>query len=326
VHAAIKKEESVDLVQKLQQENRRLQQENDQLGKQLLVYKQQGQYREKPRKTSSGRSGLIAFILTALVVAALIYFGLNSDKKGTQKTKKTATTSQQEKPRQVIGQYKVVAPRAYFYSNPDPGTRRNAFMIPSNDVIGALDEKNDFVYVEFTNDNGQTSKGWLRKQDLMTLDEWTRNQESQARLNEQDVQGQLKEARQFLIANKIKEAIYIYSFLSDQGVPEAMYEYGNLTLQNKNDALSCEEAMSLIQKASDKDYIPAKRTLGFLYIFAENKEVLQVSNYDRCNYDKNVYKGTQLLLQAALRGDSTAKRLMDEINAKRGENQPATQQ
>lgn len=326
IHASIKKEESVDLVEKLQQENRRLQGEKEGLEKQLAVYKKQGHYSERPKKSSTGRSGLIAFILTALVVAALIYIGLKSNDKGLQKTNKPANTSQQEKPRKVIEQYKVVAPRAFFYNSPDPGTRRNAFMIPSNDVIGALDEKNDFIYVEFTNDNGQTSKGWLRKQDLMTLGEWTRNQESQAKLNEQDVQGQLREARHLLTANKIKEALYIYSFLSDQGVPEAMYEYGNLTLQNKNDAISCEEALNLVKKASDQDYIPAKRTLGFLYIFAENKDVLQVSNYDRCNYDKNVYKGTQLLLEAALRGDSTAKRLVDEINAKRSDNQPPTQQ
>jgi serine/threonine-protein kinase len=98
-----------------------------------------------------------------------------------------------------------------------------------------------------------------------------------------------------------------------------MYEYGNLALQNKNDDLSCTEALDLVSKSADMGYAPAKRTLGFLYIFAENKDVLQISNYDRCSLDKNVYKGTQLLIQAVTGGDTTAKRILEDINARRAQ-------
>ncbi len=40
-------------------------------------------------------------------------------------------------------------------------------MIPSNDVVAALDEKNNFIYTEFTNYKGQISRGWLAKQDMI---------------------------------------------------------------------------------------------------------------------------------------------------------------
>jgi eukaryotic-like serine/threonine-protein kinase len=34
-------------------------------------------------------------------------------------------------------------------------------------VLHPLKEENDFVYVVYTNDEGQTTKGWLRKKDLL---------------------------------------------------------------------------------------------------------------------------------------------------------------
>lgn len=68
-------------------------------------------------------------------------------------------------------QYMVVT-KAYFYSEPDETTRRNAFVVPSNNaVLNALDEKDGFVYVVFTNQLGQSSKGWLRKADLQPVNE-----------------------------------------------------------------------------------------------------------------------------------------------------------
>jgi serine/threonine-protein kinase len=68
-------------------------------------------------------------------------------------------------------QYMVIS-KAYFYSKPDGSTRRNAFVVPSNNaVLTALDEQNDFVYVVFTNTAGETSKGWLQKQDLQRLND-----------------------------------------------------------------------------------------------------------------------------------------------------------
>lgn len=68
-------------------------------------------------------------------------------------------------------QYMVVT-KAYFYNSPDESSKRNAFVVPSNNaILTALDEQDDFIYVAFTNTQGQTSKGWLRKQDLQQINE-----------------------------------------------------------------------------------------------------------------------------------------------------------
>jgi serine/threonine-protein kinase len=91
-----------------------------------------------------------------------------------------------------------------------------------------------------------------------------------------------------------------------------MFEYSNLALHDKYEALPCDEAVRLLQQAADKGYVPAKRTLGFLYVFAENQQVLQVSNYDRCPHQKNIARGTRLLMEAVLAGDSTAGRWLEK--------------
>jgi serine/threonine protein kinase len=62
--------------------------------------------------------------------------------------------------------YTVIS-KAYFHDKPDESTRRNAFIVHwNNAVLTPLDETDDFIYVVYTNDRGQTSKGWLRKVDL----------------------------------------------------------------------------------------------------------------------------------------------------------------
>jgi serine/threonine-protein kinase len=189
-------------------------------------------------------------------------------------------------------------------------------MIPSNDIVSALDEKNGFVYTEFTNSKGQTSKGWLQKSDLISLDEWNRRDSAQqaVRLKQEDINSQLGDARNFMANKEVKEALYIYDYLAQQGVPEAMYQWGNLALQRKNDAIDCKDGWAWIQKASNKGYVPAKRTLGFLYLFADSQEVLQINEYESCQYERNVFKGSKLLAEAMLAGDTTAKRLLDELN------------
>jgi serine/threonine-protein kinase len=228
----------------------------------------------------------------------------------------------QDTPRRSIGQYKVQAARAYFHDEADASTRRTAYMIPSNDVVTALEDKNGFIYTEFTNGRGQTSKGWLKKADLVPLGEWKEPEVQQPRLTPADIRQQLGEARTLLERNQFKEALYIYSFLAEQQVPEALYEYGNLALQKKNEALSCGEAYQMVVKASDKGYAPAKRTLGFLYIFADNPDILRLNEYENCSYERNVFKGTKLLTQATFAGDSTARRLLDELRLRENQ-QPA---
>lgn len=106
---------------------------------------------------------------------------ISSQKKGiettTPKTKDVVKDTQQvrtdihEAKATTKHQYMVTS-KAYFYNNPDESTRRNAFVVPSNNaIVSALDEQNNFVYVVFTNQLGQSSKGWLRKQDLQLLNE-----------------------------------------------------------------------------------------------------------------------------------------------------------
>lgn len=76
-----------------------------------------------------------------------------------------------EKQTKPTHQYMVIS-KAYFYNSPDESTRRNAFVIPSNSaILTALDEQNDFIYVVFTNQLGQTSKGWISKASLQPVNE-----------------------------------------------------------------------------------------------------------------------------------------------------------
>jgi serine/threonine-protein kinase len=59
---------------------------------------------------------------------------------------------------------------AYFHNEPDASTRRSAFINHwNNAILKPLDEKNGFIYIVYTNDEGQTSKGWLSKNDLIKL-------------------------------------------------------------------------------------------------------------------------------------------------------------
>ena len=60
--------------------------------------------------------------------------------------------------------------KAYFHDEPDADTRRNAFIIHWNKaVLTPIDEKDGFIFVVFTNHLGQTSKGWLKKDDLIVV-------------------------------------------------------------------------------------------------------------------------------------------------------------
>lgn len=56
--------------------------------------------------------------------------------------------------------------KAYFYNSPDESSKRNAFINKWNKPVVATDDMNGFVYVVYKNEQGQTSSGWLRKQDL----------------------------------------------------------------------------------------------------------------------------------------------------------------
>jgi serine/threonine protein kinase len=59
---------------------------------------------------------------------------------------------------------------AYFHSRPDEASKRAANINQWNNArLKALADQNGFIYVVYTNDKGQTSKGWLRKKDLIIV-------------------------------------------------------------------------------------------------------------------------------------------------------------
>ena len=311
-----------DQIKLIQSQNLRLLEEKEQLQELVLKYQQiAANLRQPGRNILPGV--LIVIVVVAAVIAAFIYFPVKKAEPPPRISGIDSNRVQPERPRQAIGQYKVLAQRAYFHTSPDKNTRRVSYLIPSNDVITALDEKTGFVYTEFTNSRGQTSKGWIRKADLISLENWAKKRsenKEDAKLNPADVSLQLQDARILMQTNELREALYIYNYLADQEVPEAMYHYGNLALQGLNPEINCDEGMQFLRKASDRNYTPAKRTLGFLYLFAENPDVLQINGYDNCKYEKDFQKGSRLLIQAVAEGDTTAKRLLDEINRKTTEN------
>ena len=66
--------------------------------------------------------------------------------------------------------YTVAGPQVYFHNKPDERTRRNAFINRWNKaVLKPLNEENGFVYIVYTNQWGQTSKGWMLKKHLKPL-------------------------------------------------------------------------------------------------------------------------------------------------------------
>jgi serine/threonine-protein kinase len=67
--------------------------------------------------------------------------------------------------------YKVINV-AHFHNEPDESTRRAAFINHwNNAILSPQREKNGFIYIVYTNDKGQTSRGWLSKKDLKALGE-----------------------------------------------------------------------------------------------------------------------------------------------------------
>lgn len=316
----------------LEHENQRLRREKEQLQQQLLRYQQSSATISSAKEVSSGKninndgfneksykaslkqtpfykkSVILAFAVL-IAVCAIVYFLIQNQNINLASLQQSSE----------IGQYKIIASRAYLYNKADENTRTNSFANPGSQTVKAFDEKKGFLYAEIK-DKKVTKRGWLRKRDVMKLDEWgKRNKVSASSPREnREITAQLQNASNFLNNRKTVEALIIYNSLAKEEVPEAMYQYGKLALQNLNDNISCTQAFDLIKKAADKDHIPAKRTLGFLYSFAEDKNMLQQNNYYiRCKFGKNTRKGAKLLMEATLAGDTAASRLLDEITVKK---------
>ena len=131
-----------------------------------------------------------------------------------------------------------------------------------------------------------------------------------------DVSTLLLEAKRDVASNNIERALIIYERLAKQEVPEAMYYYGNFALQNSNQKINCDEALDYLNRARNKNYAPAKATLGFIYSFADDPAALQERGYGKCSVIQDLKKGSNLLMQAMLQGDTMASGMLDELNIK----------
>ncbi len=67
--------------------------------------------------------------------------------------------------------YRISSPKAYFHSQPIESSKREAYMIQSDELLKPLTETQDFVYIEFKNHSNKLSKGWLKKKDLLPVTE-----------------------------------------------------------------------------------------------------------------------------------------------------------
>jgi serine/threonine protein kinase len=83
----------------------------------------------------------------------------------------SADSSTRKKKRHIVNEYEVTS-TAYFYDMPDKNTRRNVYLTAGAVTFKTLDEKNDFVYVEITGDDGTTTKGWLQKKDFTPVNDY----------------------------------------------------------------------------------------------------------------------------------------------------------
>ncbi len=82
----------------------------------------------------------------------------------------TPATTPPVESRRVLAFYKVTS-KANFYKAPDENTMTNAFIFQMNPVrLGALDDKNGFIFVVYTNNIGYTIRGWLSKKDLTKVE------------------------------------------------------------------------------------------------------------------------------------------------------------
>jgi serine/threonine-protein kinase len=93
---------------------------------------------------------------------------VNNTDSAKEKTEKPDQNEQKPEPR-TSGKYTVIS-KAHFHNEPNESTVRKAFISHWNKAsLTPLGETADFIYVEFTNHLGQTSKGWLRKADLKLI-------------------------------------------------------------------------------------------------------------------------------------------------------------
>lgn len=220
----------------------------------------------------------------------------------------------------IIGEYKVIAPKAYFYDEPKLSKKRQDFLIPSDEKIVMYGRKGDFLLAEIEQENGDLLIGWLSKKDVITLSEWNKNQKKETSKPELVAQttAQLFMAERLLDSGKYAEALVIYSLLSTKEVPEAMYYYGLLALQTKNKNIGCNDALNLLRRSGDAGYAPAKRTLGLVYTYANDLAFLKKQNLSSpCKFEYDTSMGYMLLMEAMLQGDTLSGKWLERFKRDR---------
>ncbi|MCW3091221.1 MAG: protein kinase [Ferruginibacter sp.] len=279
---------------------------------------------ESPVRKRASIAGIF-FLLFLLAVAGGLAYKYRV-KLGLTKPK-TAIRNQPEasKPAVSFGLYKVISSKAYFHNTPDENSRRSAYyMVNSNDTVTAFRDTDDFIYTEFYNSKNQLSKGWLRKKDLLALDKNVNSGNISPPVADVDNGkdgDELGRAANLLNNEQYPEALTIYSSLAKKYIPEAMYHYGELALKGKNDEINCLEGIEWLKKAANRNYTPAKRVLGFLYMFAENESMLMANDFIPCPFRKDTLTGGRLLIDAVSAGDTTAIRYLEQINKARQDGQ-----
>jgi len=59
----------------------------------------------------------------------------------------------------------VIVEKAYFYDSSDESTKRKAYIL-SGEQVSYTNRENGFIYIEYTNTNNKTTKGWMKDSDL----------------------------------------------------------------------------------------------------------------------------------------------------------------
>ncbi|MEO6541702.1 MAG: hypothetical protein ABIN74_11940, partial [Ferruginibacter sp.] len=55
---------------------------------------------------------------------------------------------------------------AFFYERPDKNTRNNNYIVDREATLTAIQEVDEFIYVQFVDSRGKTTQTWLAKDDL----------------------------------------------------------------------------------------------------------------------------------------------------------------
>ncbi|GAA4405227.1 hypothetical protein GCM10023187_23440 [Nibrella viscosa] len=85
----------------------------------------------------------------------------------------TETSDNESDDNSEVRLYTVKSDYAHFHTEPDASTRQPNIHINrwNNARLRPLDDRNGFIRVEYTNDQGQTTRGWLDKRDLRQIEE-----------------------------------------------------------------------------------------------------------------------------------------------------------